>query len=213
MSSRLITLTEAADITGKSLTTITRLARQYENTDHVKRYGKKFFISSEFVKKTYPLISHDESPEPNPHSPASEVAEAKNETITLLKDLLKQKDEELKQKNKELERKDDQIDSLIERMRESNIILQNLQTRLQIPQNFTETQVFEQEPQPDQPHPHTPTDEHKAVILDLVKQGEYTHWQIADYLNQHGYTNTRGGKFTKNAVEKLLSRMRKKGLI
>jgi hypothetical protein len=224
MTNHFLTLQQAAQMTGKSLPTITRLARNNQHTNHVKKQGKKYLVSMELISQNYSvtnhndeLTNHDESPGTKP-PPQGEADNIKNETITLLKDLLKQKNEELNQKNRELERKDvqiqrkdDQIDSLTERIRENNIILQNLQSRLQIPEKFTETQVFEQEPQPDHPHTNTPTEEHKGVILSLVKQGGYSYRQIANYLNQHGYLNTRGGKFTKNSVEKIVSRLRNKG--
>jgi len=193
----MINLKEAAKLSGKGLTTITRLARKYQDSKHVKKQAGQYLISKELVNQIYPPVNHVANQ--NNQENETGLLDAKNETIAFLKS--------------ELEQKNRQINELTERIRENNIIIQNLQTRLQIPESFTEHQEINQEPQPDHPHPHHTTEKHKQVIIELIQQGGYTHRQVADYLNQHGYTNSRGSKFTKNAIEKILSRMRKKSQI
>jgi predicted RNase H-like nuclease (RuvC/YqgF family) len=179
----MINLKEAVNLTGKGLTTITRLARKYQNTKHVKKEGGQYYISKEWLTKIYPPVNHNNNVVNQGNE--SRTLEAKNETISILKS--------------QLEQKDRQINELTERIRENNIIIQNLQSRLQIPESFAESN----EVQPD------PKENYKTIISDLHNQ-KYTSRQIAEYLNRQGYLNTLGNPFTKEAVKKIIVRMRAK---
>src|SRR5918998_5423080 len=54
---------------------------------------------------------------------------AKDETIEVLKNQIKQRDEQLKQKDEQIRKKDDQINQFLERDRETNILLKGYQDR------------------------------------------------------------------------------------
>jgi len=176
----MINLKEAAKLSGKGLTTITRLARKYQDSKHVKKQAGQYLISKELVNQIYPPVNHVANQ--NNQENETGLLDAKNETISLLKS--------------ELEQKNRQINELTERIRENNIIIQNLQSRLQLPESFTESNEGHEQPQ-----------EHKAIIIDLHRQG-YSHRQIANYLNEHGYLNTKGDPFTKNSITKIMARLR-----
>lgn len=184
----MINLKEAANLTGKGLTTITRLARKYQNTKHVKKEGGQYYISKEWLTKFYPVVNHDDNVVNQGNE--SRTLDAKNETISVLKS--------------ELEQKNRQINELTERIRESNIIIQNLQSRLQIPESFTESnEIYESHPEPQEPKK-----DHKTVIIDLHKKS-YTHREIMNHLNKNGYRNQYGNLFTISAIKTAISRLKK----
>jgi hypothetical protein len=54
---------------------------------------------------------------------------AKDETIEVLKNQIKQRDEQLKQKDEQIRKKDEQINQFLERDRETNILLKGYQDR------------------------------------------------------------------------------------
>ncbi len=195
MPNQMISLKEAASLTGKGLTTITRLARKYQNTKHVKKEGGQYLISKELVNQFYPMVNQNgEVVNQDNQDKEPGILEAKNETISFLKS--------------ELEQKNRQINELTERIRENNIILQNLQNRLQLPESFTESNEITES----HPEPQEQKKDHKSIIIDMHRQGKI-HREIATYLNEHGYLNTLGKPFTKNAVEKIISRLRKKNIL
>ena len=114
MTNQMINPKEVANLTGKGLTKITRLARKYQNTKHVKKEGGQYYISKDWLTKFYSVVNHDDNINKGNES---RTLEAKNGTISVLKS--------------ELEQRNRQIDELTERIRENNIIIQNLQNRLQ----------------------------------------------------------------------------------
>ncbi|MFO7830168.1 MAG: hypothetical protein R6V23_16215 [Bacteroidales bacterium] len=195
MTNQFITLPKAAQLTGKSLPTITRLARKYQNTKHVKKEGKKYLVSSQLINQNYSVTNqNDYLTNQNNQEKETGTLEAKNETISLLKS--------------ELEQKNRQINDLTERIRENNIIIQNLQNRLQIPESFSETNEVTES------HPESSGQkkDYKSVIIELYKQN-YTHREIANHLNQNGYLNTLGRPFTVNSIDKIISRLKKKNIL
>jgi len=56
-----ISVKEAADLTGKSATTIYRLCNKRINTEYVRKEDNKFLIDSEFLMATYPQEELEES--------------------------------------------------------------------------------------------------------------------------------------------------------
>ena len=193
MTNQMINLKEAASLTGKGLTTITRLARKYSNTKYVKKEGGQYLISKDWLTQFYPVVNQDnQTANQVNQDKETGILEAKNETISFLKS--------------ELEQKNRQINELTERIRESNIVIQSLQSRLQLPESHPESNEVTE---PEQTYQEQKKD-HKKAIIDLYRQG-YSHKQIADYLNERGYLNTLGKPFTKNSITKIVSRLKQKG--
>lgn len=127
-----LSITEAAARSGKSEMTIRRLIKKPESQSHTRlEAGNKAFIEEEYVRKIFGL-------------PTSNMVTSDNTMLTteLVKDLSKEysaallleKDKRIQGLKSELDKKDDTIRSLIqtnhqliERDRESNIIIQSLQ--------------------------------------------------------------------------------------
>jgi hypothetical protein len=144
-----LSLTEAAALSGKSEMTIRRLIKKPESTAYIHLgAGNKPFIEEEYVRKAFALS-------------ASNMVTSDNSMLTpdLIKDLVKEysaallleKDKRIQGLKNELDKKDDTIRSLIqtnhqliERDRESNIIIQSLQ------QGFNET-LKQLSPHPSEP--------------------------------------------------------------
>ena len=58
-----ISVKDAADLTGKSATTIYRLCNKRINTEYVRKEDNKFLIDKEFLMATYPQEEAEEQPE------------------------------------------------------------------------------------------------------------------------------------------------------
>jgi DNA-binding IclR family transcriptional regulator len=55
-----ISVKEAAELTGKSATTIYRLCNKRINTEYVRKEDNKFLIDKEFLMATYPVEEEEE---------------------------------------------------------------------------------------------------------------------------------------------------------
>lgn len=177
-----ISIQEAAAKTGKSIATITRLAREHKNTKHVKIQGKKYLISTTLISQYYSITNQND-----------ETIRAKDETIEVLKSQLKTKDEQISQLH-------NTIGSLTERLRESNILVKNTQGILPAPIA----------PQDSPPVHIQQTNQVHSEIIRLSQAG-VPYAEIARKLNSLGYLNRFGRAFTKNAVQKKIERLRKNG--
>ena len=85
---------------------------------------------------------------------------AKDETIEVMKNQIKQRDEQLKQKDDQIRKKDEQINQFLERDRETNILLKGYQDRylLEAPIQTSNTHSVEnQQAKSEQRKAHKPT--------------------------------------------------------
>jgi hypothetical protein len=138
----LLSIAEAAQLTGRHEKTIRRWIKKHLDTDpQAKEKIVQESIASGFtyrIDKDY-LLSHSPTPLDSPpqqggdHSPpqdtrqtpqqTDQVIQAKDETIALLKEQLLLQQEQLRQK-------DEQIKTILERARETNVLLKGYQETL-----------------------------------------------------------------------------------
>ncbi len=172
-----LTVSEARAFTGKSESTLKRLLREIvaepqhvdrpfilPSADEVERRkaAKEPYvwkIDRQLLLRRFP----QEEATAGGGVPASDPVSSHTELVMqVLQEQLKSKDEQLRTLEKQLDRKDDQIASLNDRMRESNVLMRELQQRLAIaapqpanPNSFVEsgnqTQNVTSSPQPAKP--------------------------------------------------------------
>lgn len=181
-----LSIQEASERTGKSQSTITRLVKHYKGTKHVKKDGKKYLISVEVLPEIVTNYSNDYSKTRQMNS----LIEAKNETISLLKN--------------QLDKKDKVIGDLIERNREANIIIKSLQEQISIPEQTQTYQYQDQNYEPVKQNKASKTS-NTPIIMDLRSKG-MTYNQIAEQLNKMGKTNQYGKPYNANAIKTTVNR-------
>jgi hypothetical protein len=138
----LLSIAEAAQLTGRHEKTIRRwIKKQFDTDPQAKEKIVQESIASGFtyrIDKDY-LLTHSPTPLDSPptqdseHSPpqdtrqttqqTDQVIQAKDETIALLKQQILLQQDQLKQK-------DDQIKTILERARETNVLLKGYQDKL-----------------------------------------------------------------------------------
>lgn len=143
-----LTVSEARQFTGKSESTIKRLLRDIvgdpqhvdrpfvlPSADEVERRkaAKEPYvwkIDRQLLLRRFP---QDETPAAGSGGVPTGPAGSPNDLVMqVLQEQLKSKDEQLRTLEKQLDRKDEQIASLNDRMRESNVLMRELQQRLAI---------------------------------------------------------------------------------
>jgi hypothetical protein len=176
-----LTVSEAQEMTGKSQSTINRIINKYKGSKHIKSDGNKHLVSSKLLSelvKNYSMTSHLTSQSDSMTS----LLEAKNETIEILKQTVNN------QAN--------QINELIQRNRESNIIIKSLQEQIKLPekaQTITTVDIKSAR------HTNTP------LIMNLYSQG-MTYSKIAEQLNNQGLKNQYGKEYTRDAIKTTVNR-------
>ena len=186
-----ISIQDAAAKTGKSIATITRLARQYKNTKYVKKTGKKYLISASLINQIYSLTNHDQSKT----NQFDDTIQGKNETIEVLKNQLQTKDDQINRLN-------DTVDNLTERLRESNILLKN--TQVGLPENKIKQAGANQT--------EHPANEVQTKIIELYQAG-YSARETASLLDANGFKNRFGRAFTISAIQKQIQRLKQRNLL
>lgn len=184
-----ISILEAAEKTGRSQSTITRVARQYRGTKHVKKDGKRYLVSEEIITQLFSNYSNDYS-ETNQ---MTSLIKAKNETINLLKN--------------QLEKKDLIIGNLIERNREANIIIKSLQEQIRLPEKSKskDGNGIIQDIKPDMEKKKPKPKSNTPLIMDLYNKG-MSYKEIAEQLNKQGKTNQYGKQYNVNAIKTTVNR-------
>jgi hypothetical protein len=195
-----LTVSEVHEKTGKSQSSIMRIINEYKGTVHVKREGKKYLISSHILSQLFtnysPTIhlnsseTTDNTKDTDPqlftnYSPTiqmNSLIEAKNETIEILKNVISSQA--------------DQINELIQRNRESNIIIKSLQEQIKLPEKAQPMTTISVKPEK---HTNTP------LIMDLHAQG-LKYSDIAEQLNARGLKNQYGKKYTREAIKTTVNR-------
>jgi hypothetical protein len=102
---------------------------------------------------------------------------AKDETIEVLKNQIKQRDEQLKQKDEQIRKKDEQINQFLERDRETNILLKGYQDRylLEAPIQTPNTPpAGNQQSKSEQKKPHKPTKQPAKQNQQQKKKGFFS---------------------------------------
>lgn len=140
----LLTVREACELTGKSESTIKRLIRsitsQKNHPDRnsispsavelrkIQAAGEPYLwrVSRELLEKHYPAEQSSDAG----HVPADDPGA--NVLTDVLRGQLDSKDQQIRTLEKQLDRKDEQIAALNERMRESNILMKELQQKVAI---------------------------------------------------------------------------------
>lgn len=133
-----LTIKEAAELTGKSESTIKRFVRETKK-NHPKKYSsnkcfkfeklstghEKILIAEDFLKENYSTVQNT-----NLNSSNEPLSEPLNNTVNqTLIEYLKQ---ELDRKNDQIAEKDKQIESLLDRNKEINLLFAQAQQREQI---------------------------------------------------------------------------------
>lgn len=135
---RFLTIKEAAELTGKSESTIKRFVRETKNKQPKKYIDSRFFkfeklstnhekilISEHFLNENYSTVQNA-----NMNSSNEPLSEPLNNSINqTLIEFLKR---ELNHKNEQLSEKDKQIESLLDRNKEINLLFAQAQQRQQI---------------------------------------------------------------------------------
>lgn len=142
--SQFLTVKEAMKLVGKSESTIKRLLREitgdadHEDRDLIqpshadvedrRKAGEPYIwkISSEILEKRYPQEGSEEGEN------VSTARPVENEIIAVLREQLQSKDRQIVTLEKQMDKKDDQISNHNERMRETNVLMRDLQQRLVI---------------------------------------------------------------------------------
>lgn len=131
-----ISIKEACELFNKSLSTIRRVVKETP-TNKLKKEKlvtghDKIFIEVEYLKDYFGVVDN----KPN-DSHTTQNNSSNDIFIEQLKDNIKSKENELKSLqniitilNNELESKNRQIDALIERQRESNVLVDNLSSKI-----------------------------------------------------------------------------------
>ncbi len=143
-----LSVTEARKLTGKSDSTIKRMIREIvqdaghaersfilPSHDEVERRKKSnepyvWKIDRELLRRRFDVGG--QSAEPVEAPPQAAGGGEQSIVFQVLREQLKSKDDQLRTLETQLDRKDDQISNLNERMRESNILMKELQQRLAI---------------------------------------------------------------------------------
>ena len=149
----LLSVGEARKLTGKSESTIKRMIREitadenhedrgliepsHEELERRKAEKEPYVwkITNSLLKKRYPVHDPDQD---TGHGGSHGVGDSTNNDISqsklieLLQTQLSGKDDQLKTLEVQLDRKDEQISNLNDRMRESNVLMQTLQKRLEL---------------------------------------------------------------------------------
>lgn len=125
-----ITATEAAELTGKSAATISRLCTKHAGSAHLKKYGRSWLIDRDWLLKEVgeqnaPEISRNFTQDPEKQDPKAKSFEQVTDEITRLQDEMIN---HLKGENNFLR---GQVNQLTERNREMNILLGNAQRQIQ----------------------------------------------------------------------------------
>lgn len=135
---KFLTIKEAAELTGKSESTIKRFVRETKNKQPKKYSSTKCFkfeklstghekilIAEDFLSENYSTVQNV-----NLNSSNEQLTEPLNNSVNqTLIEFLKQ---ELGQKNEQLAEKDKQIESLLDRNKEINLLFAQAQQREQI---------------------------------------------------------------------------------
>lgn len=147
--SQFLTVKDAMKLVGKSESTIKRLLREittdadhadreliqptHDEVEERRKAGEPYIwkISSELLEKRYPNTKADQKGSPDTKS-ASDSRSADGEIISVLREQLVSKDRQLQTLENQLDKKDEQISNQNERMRETNILMKDLQQRLVI---------------------------------------------------------------------------------
>jgi hypothetical protein len=119
-----VTITDAVTLTGKSISTIRRLVKRLRDDDardYIKKemtaQGERYLISREFLLKEF-----------GPDTQATMQADSQEDMQATTQ--LNSHDELVEVMREQLKKKDEQIAQLLERQRETNILMNNYQQRL-----------------------------------------------------------------------------------
>ena len=119
-----VTITDAVTLTGKSMSTIRRLVKRLRDgdaRDHIKKemtaQGERYLISRDFLLKEF---------EPDTQA----TTQADNQEDRQATTQMNSHDELVEVMREQLKKKDEQIAQLLERQRETNILMNNYQQRM-----------------------------------------------------------------------------------
>lgn len=205
MNSQFVEIKEAVKLTGKSLSTITRLAIKYKDSKYVKIEGKKYLIAKELLSNEYSLFTQKNMNSEKKQSVLSEIIKAKDETIQILKS-------QLEVSKIQLEAKDKQINDLTETGKAQIYLIRDLQERLKLPEHKSEPEQKKQHiditppPEPERTQTDkTQIEANRTIILKLHNKG-YSKKDIVRELRKQGIKNTLGHEYNTDTIRKVLKR-------
>lgn len=188
-----LSVSDAQKTTGKSQSTINRIVNKYKGSKYVKKDGKKYLVSSEIITELF--TKNSDTIQMNSHldSNMNSLLYAKNETIEILRN-------ELGKKDQVINNQAGQISELIQRNRESNIIIKSLQEQIKLPEL---AQIIEQPIST--VHVNTERHTNTPLIMELHAKG-LKYREIAEQLNRKGLRNQFGKKYNKEAIKTTVNR-------
>lgn len=220
MISKFVELKKAAQITGKSISTLTRFLNKYKDTNEIKTQGKKYYISLKLLSKHFevinqnePMINHGEpvinQNEPQKTNEKTDVLNAKNEIIEILKQQNNFLQNEIESKNK-------QISELTETGKAQIYLIRDLQNTIAIAQSKTDVATYEPPAKEKTNVEYTSFESEKSyidtkrkMIVELHSKG-FAPAQIANEMIKQGILNHKGNPYNKNTIQKILKRIEKR---
>ena len=139
---KFLSIKEAQDQYDTSRTTLTRLANKHKTTKDVEVRKRKFYISTTLLDKHFPQSTHSDNMDiqstqmsnQNNHA-QNQSSKTENRETTKDVDLVKFLQDQITEKDVQLKEKDNQINKLLQRQSEQNIIIQTMQNRFEGLQN------------------------------------------------------------------------------
>jgi len=188
-----ITVAKAVELTGKSISTITRFCRKNIGNNFVKNEKGKFFIHIDFLKKEYVIKNHtngdDQSNGQYDHVDGS--GSFVDQPILISKGY----------ERLQIEFMQGQINELTELLKANTLIINSLQENLSIRQGTGVTSEVAQQPLPVVKKHMT-----RSNVLKKIKElrvNGLSYSAIANALNDLGIRNYYNSIFTTNAVGKI----------
>ncbi len=176
-----LTLEEAKIKTGKSESTLRRFIKKIAQTKKnspylkikkLKNGGYQYFIHIDILKKKYPIL--EEAPKKK-SVVEKKAAESGNGEIDILKQYIQSIEQQLFAKDHQISEKDKQIFELLERDKESNLLLEKINQALiqyKIPE-YIETQLVSYTPSQSETQW---VEEKKAAQPSKTGKASFTDW-------------------------------------
>src|SRR5690349_17873117 len=131
-----VSVTEAIGLTGKSVSSIRRVIKRVSGTNAVKKDGERYLIKKDVLLKELGIQAATNE-DTQTGTQLNTPLDTHDYLLEILKEQLERQSQQLQKKDEQIAQKDDQITKLIERLRETNILMSTSQQRqltVQIPE-------------------------------------------------------------------------------
>src|SRR5690349_9207960 len=125
-----VSVTEAIGLTGKSVSSIRRVIKRVSGTNAVKKDGERYLIKKDVLLKELGIqaaTNEDTQTGTQLNTPLDTPLDTHDYLLEILKEQLERQSQQLQKKDEQIAQKDDQITKLIERLRETNILMSTSQ--------------------------------------------------------------------------------------